>query len=104
MKVRMRKERINTFERHKCIFVDEFYHPQIGVDMFRIYNGLLNAIVIKNHTDVDAFTSAIIKLLDDEQYYNMLRKNALKEIKKNHLEKNVSETWEEIFKRLDFYE
>ena len=63
----------------------------------------INAIVIKDYTDVNAFTNAIIKLLDDEQYYNMLRVNALKEVKKNHLKKNVSETWREIFKRLGIY-
>ncbi len=64
----------------------------------------VNSIVIKDYSDVNAFANAIIKLLNDEQYYNMLRENALKEVKKNHLKKNVSETWEEIFKRLKIYE
>lgn len=73
-------------------------------DVIDVAKNDVNAIVIKNHTDVEAFTNAIIKLLDDKQYYNMLRENTLKEVKKNHLKKNVSETWGEIYKRLDIYE
>ena len=72
-------------------------------DVIDVAKNNINAIVIKNHTDVEAFTNAIIKLLNDEQYYNMLRENALKEVKKNHLKKNVSKTWGEIFKSLGIY-
>ena len=45
MKVRTRQDWIDIFERHGCKFVNEFYHPHIGVEACMVYNNIIKAIL-----------------------------------------------------------
>ena len=74
--------------------------PDVGDITDAAIDGV-NAIVIREPYDIPGFTSAIIKLLDDKEFYNRLSQNTRKVVMDRYSLKNATDTWDKIFASLE---
>jgi len=73
--------------------------PDVG-DITDVAIDGVNAVVIKDPYDISGFTSAIIKLLDDKEFYHRLSQNTRQVIVDEYSLKGTTDTWNEILSSL----